>query len=365
MSNGQKYPNLWDVVRELILAHHEQLNQHRIRESYYLIRDMLSPLIGTRIAKDEFFYFAKEKQAYSTYRDDVWPAIEKKHGIQRPEAKPYGTIYDNGTEYPISRLEEIWEQARGFIFTEKLEDGEDLRKLSDYGWTIIAGGGFGGFPTRQIRQLLKDDDRQILAFHDLDIAGNGIWRALGFETRRTSHLDIALGDRVIDLGLMKEDVEILDLPIQPEPPKYRGEMRAETSGLAVLEKRMGIKDYKLAYVVAKMLALGVTLSPTERSKEEILRFELEYAVGGAFDELISSAVESAMSEIDTEGTAVSLDLGGAEDIIDEELEKRVLELAIELGRDAEWSYENDYHQRAMKLASPKLIKLLESKEASP
>jgi len=64
---------------------------------------------------------------------------------------PYGTIYDNGLEYSVSRLFSIWGQARGFIFTEKLEDGEDISELPNYGWTIIAGGGFAGFPTRQIR----------------------------------------------------------------------------------------------------------------------------------------------------------------------------------------------------------------------
>jgi len=306
MTRGKKYRHLWEVVRRIIVEEYEDLLKHRLRESYYLVRSKLSLLIGNETTQEEFDYFASTKQAYCSYRDDIWPSLEQKKGLQRPEARPYGTVYDNGIEYPISRLSSIWVQARGFIFAEKLEDGEDLRGLSNYGWTIIAGGGFAGFPTRQIRQMLKDDTRPIYAFHDADIAGGGIYRALGFQTRRTKHLDFALGDRVIDLGLSLEDAQKLNLPTEPEPRKYGERRRVETDALALLEKTMELKLPKLAYVVAKMLVLGTTLSPTERSKDSLLSFRLEMDITNALSKLISGAVEDAMQVLKPRGKAVSV-----------------------------------------------------------
>jgi hypothetical protein len=359
MAKGKKYRNLWEVVRRIIIEDHENLVKHRLRESFYLVRNRLSLLIGKDISQEEFDYFASTKQAYCSYRDDIWPSLEQKKGLQRPEAKPYGTIYENGHEYSISQLSRIWNQARGFIFTEKLEDGEDLRKLSNYGWTIIAGGGFAGFPTRQIRQMLKNDTRPIYAFHDADVAGNGIYRALGFQTRRTVHLDIALGDRVTDLGLNAEDAHKLNLPTEPEPRKHKERRRVETAALALLEETMKLENPKLAYVVAKMLVLGTILSPTEKPKVDILLLSLKTQIDLALYTLISDAVIEAIKELKPKGKAVYVDLPRSEEIIMEDLKDLARELAIKLGKQAKWLHERDYHREATKLTTPELTGLLE------
>ncbi len=352
---------LWSAVREIIMENHEWLAKHTIRESYYLMGDLLEPLVGTRISKEEFLYFTTEDQAYSSYRDDIWTALEQKEGIVRPRAKALGTIFDRGAEYPISRLSQIWNQARGFVFTEKVEDGQNLKILSQYGWTIIAGGGQAGFPTREIRQLLKADTRPVLAFHDADNAGKAIYESLGFETKRTSHLDIALGERVTDLGLTKEDAKKLGLRSRPEPPKYRDlNPRVETSALASLEKRFNLPEYKLAYVVTKMLKLGVTLSPTEIPKTRLLESDLETSLLGAFYPMVRRAVREAVQGLAPKGTAVSVDLPDSAAIMEaalgrEDLERSIYELATEIGDEADWLREKDYHKEAMKFTSKELV----------
>lgn len=366
----KKHRNLWQVVRRIIIENHGELLTHRIRESFYVTRNYLAEHIGTDIIQAEFDYFGSTKQGYASYANDIWPSLEQKHGLQRPEAKPYGTIYDDGMEFPISRLSMIWRQARGFVFTEKLEDGEDLRRLSTYGWTIIAGGGFAGFPTRQIRQMLKKDTRPILAFHDADIAGTGIYRALGFETRRTKHLDIALGDRVTDLGLTMEDAQRLNLPTTPEPPKHGDKRRVETATLALLEKTMKIENPKLAYVVARMLVLGMTLSPTEVSKYGLLHGRLEMEVVGVFSGIIDKAVSEAMSEWsanqedpDAEAVSVSAPLGsGSKDIVSDEMVELAKDIAIKMAEKVEWSYEADWHERAKGMTNSDLVALLKGEQ---
>jgi len=359
MAKGKQYRNLWNVVRPIIIENHEDLLKHRLRESFYIVRSKLSAFIEKGISQEEFDYFSSTRQGYASYANDIWPSLEQQKGLQRPEAKPYGTIYDNGHEYSISQLSRIWRQARGFVFTEKLEDGEDLRRLSTYGWTIIAGGGFAGFPTRQIRQLLKVDMRPIYAFHDADNAGEGIYRALGFPTRRTRHLDIALGDRVTDLGLTTEDARKLDLPTEPEPRKHGEARRTETATLALLEKRMELENPKLAYVVAKMLVLGATLSPTETSKVDLLSLRLKGEIDQALYTLISDAVSEAIEELRPKGNAVSVGLPDLEDIVMEDLKELARELAIKMGKQAKWFHERHYHKEAAELTTPELSRLLE------
>jgi len=348
---------LWNAVRKIILDNYTDLIKHRIRESWYIVGDALAPMIGKEISQEQYHYFTGTPQGYSSYRDDIWPALEQKHGIERPRTKPYGTIYDHGSEYPISRLSTVWDQARGFIFTEKLEDGEDLRELSSYGWTIIAGGGFAGFPTREIRRLLKEDNRSILAFHDADNSGDGIYRALGFETRRTSHLDLALGDRVTDLGLTKDDAQKLELPTRPEPPKYKGQMRFETSGLARLEKRFGLQNPKLVYVIAKMLLLDLTLSPTEKARSDLLNFRLRVTIERAMADALNAAVDEAIAELDPRGDAVAVVVPEPENL---DLKALFKGLAIKLGKSPTWFQEQEYHAEAARLTSSELVKLLEA-----
>jgi 5S rRNA maturation endonuclease (ribonuclease M5) len=253
-----------------------------------------APLIGKEITQEEYNWFRVEEQGYATYRDDVWPELEREYGLQRPEAKPVGVVYDRGVEHPITRLEEVWSQARGFIFVEKADEAGKLRELSEYGWVVVAG---QGYPTRLIRQLLKRDDRVVLVLHDWDPDGLGIYRALGFHTRRTKHLGLALGERVVDLGLLEHHVKALNLPLQPSPPKYGGRPRCELSALSVLSVRMGVENPVLAYAVAAMVSRGLTLSPLEVPKRVIFEHKVYWSLMDAFREVVDGAVREAMKRV--------------------------------------------------------------------
>jgi hypothetical protein len=134
-------------VKKLILQQYDVLIKRSMRGSSYIMGDCLAPLIGKEITLEDYNWFGTS-QGYATYRDDVWPLIEQQHGLQRPEAAAIGIVYDNGIEYPISRLEHVWDQARGFIFVEKADEAKDLADLSSYGWTVVAGKGIS-FKTRQ------------------------------------------------------------------------------------------------------------------------------------------------------------------------------------------------------------------------
>jgi len=192
----KQYKVLWAVVKEIILANHEMIVERSIRGrrgirgirgSHYIVGDLLGPLIGDKITLEDYNWF-NSGQGYSTYRDDVWPELEQKHGLTRPEAAAAGIVFDRGVKETIEHLERIWDQARGFIFVEKMDEAVAIQELSDFGWTIVAG---RGYPLRLVRKLLKNDTRPVLALHDLDPDGHGIFRALGFETRRPWHQDIA------------------------------------------------------------------------------------------------------------------------------------------------------------------------------
>lgn len=351
----RKWKNLWKVVRRLVLENYDLLKKKRIREGWYMLGDMLATLIGKEVTREEYVYFTANKQGYSTYRDDLWTSLEQKLKLERPEAKPYGVFFDRGKEHPISELAEVWKQARGFIFTEKIDDGADLKVLSKFGWVVIAGGGLAGFPTRQIRRLLKDDSRPVLAFHDADKSGEGIYKALGFETRRTKHLDIALGDRVTDLGLNEQDAKALKLRSRPEPPKYKGEPRWETSALAVLTTRMGIDNPKLAYVVAKVVVKGIKISPTTIPKEKALKAELRWQLRESIERIIEN---TAAKHSKVEGETVDAELPDAEKIEVPELAKGLDKLASKLVPKVRWITEADYGAEAKKLTDPRLTKLL-------
>jgi len=363
----KKHYQLWSAVREVILEHYAVLKDEFIRDAYYLIRDLTAPLIGNRITQEGYNWLLTN-QGYASLRDDIWPSLEQKEGLQRPKAWPVGVVFDQGIEKPLSKLEEdmelgldyVWDQARGFIFVEKGGVAKKLEILSKYGWTIMAG---KGYPERLMRKLLKEEEKQrpVLALHDFDEDGFGIYRALGFETRRTRHLDIALGDRVTDLGLSAEHVKTLDLPMEPSPPKYKGKLRVELSGLAVLKLRMGIENPILAYTVAAMIAKGLTLSPTEVEKMDMMERHIRWALTDGLKGIVEEAVKAITKKIEDEekfqGTAVK---GELEDmsILAPGLKEKLIESGLIQARKTHWIYEKDVDEEARQLTDEKLVELL-------
>lgn len=364
----RQYTNLWKVVKQVIRDHYDDLADLRMRDSYYVVRDYLSgdlgeAHIGTDMTQEDYDWFLTN-QGYSSYRDDIWTWLEQNEGLERPRAIPEGVIWDNGEMYTMAEWEEegidfIWERARGFIFSEKRGPATDIGELSEFGWTIVTVG--KGFPTRLVRELLKEDDRPVLALHDCDTSGEGIFRALGFKTRRTTHLDIALGDRVTDLGMSDHDVEILNLPSQPESPKFRNvrERRYEINALIVLKKRMGVENPVLEYVIAKMEDLGIIISQLEVEKRELWETKVRVTVDIGISRAVSKLVKKLSKGYDLKGTAVKLeaerekilaDLPGLEEIVKSVMEK--------LSDDMYWIYENDRNLEAIEKVTPELRDLI-------
>jgi len=353
----KQFKNLWSIVKKLILEHYDVLIKRSIRGSFYVVGDYLAPLLGKKITMEDYNWFGTD-QGYASYRDDVWPLIEQQYDLERPEAAAIGVVYDDGHEYPISHLEKVWDQARGFIFVEKADEAKDLQELSRYGWTIVAG---KGYPLRLVRKLLKQDKRPVLVLHDWDRDGEGVYRALGFETRRTRHLDIALGERVTDLGLTKKHVKALKLPTRPSPPKYKGKPRVELSGLAVLATRMGLENPVLAYTVATLLAKGFRLSPSEVTKDVLLARHLRWALTDGLKEVVNDVVKTLMEELKPAGASVSGTLDFNEPFKMEGLDEALEELGREIADRIKWRTEADYENEAReKFTSSDLIQILKS-----
>ena len=328
---------LWTIVKNIIRENYEILIEERIRDGFYIVRDYLSPMIGAEITEEDYRYFLSD-QGYSYYRDDLWVSLEQKEGYKRPEAKPDGSVWDRGSREPIEHLRSVWQQARGFIFTEK--SGEKLSKLSEYGWVIVEPA--QGYPTRLIREILKEDTRPVLAIHDADKAGEGIFRALGFTTKRTNHLDIAI-DNVSDLGLRWDDVKKLDLPTQLEAEKYRTEKedRCEIQALVVLKTRMGVENPFLQYVVMRMLQEGVPISPTPISKRRLLIRELRWEIQSRLNEIIEPVIVEFVDRLRLEGDAVDVNLPSSETEL-EVLADQITELSSKMEKEKEWVFEDDF-----------------------
>lgn len=363
MPRKRQFKRLWSVVRRLIIEHYKTILERSIRgvrgsrgirASYYIVGDLLAPLIGKDISQEDYNWYLTH-QGYASYRDDIWPKIEQEHGLERPPAKAIGIVFDHGNEYTVKRLREVWDQARGFIFVEKSGGAEDIQELSDYGWTIVAG---QGYPTRLVRRLLKEDTRPVLALHDWDRDGQGVYRALGFKTRRTAHLDIALGKRVTDLGLHEDHVTALDLPSRPSPPKYRGRPRVELSALNVLVTRMGLENPVLAYTVAAMLAKGLTLSPTEKPKQEMAARHLRWALTDGLRGVVRDVVKEIMDETEIKGEAVSGELDFDKPIKMPGLSEALKKAGKNILGEISWRGEDDYHQEALALTNEELVQLL-------
>lgn len=361
----KQYKQLWAAVKVIILAKYTMIAERSIRGvrgsrgirgSYYIVGDLLEPLIGENITLEDYNWFNTD-QGYASYRDDVWPELEQKKGLTRPEAAIVGVVFDHGTEQPIGHLEMVWDQARGFIFVEKMDEAVAIQELSDFGWTIVAG---RGYPTRLIRKLLKGDTRPVLAFHDCDPDGEGIYRALGLDTRRTRHLDIALRERVTDLGLSERDARAMGLRFRPGPPKYGSRQKCELSALETLAVSMGLDNPVLAFVASKLAVMGLKISPTEVAKREMMERHLRWWLKDGIGEIIEDVIVEVTDLWADDGTAVEGYLEKPVVIVDEDKLREALKLTAEdLAMDILWRGEDELHEKALaKLAHDQLRELL-------
>lgn len=309
--DGRSY-RIWSVVEEIVLERYSQLQEERMRDSYYLLREWLEPLRNSdQILDAEFDYFVDN---YEYYRDGFWPRMEKNHGIRRPETKPPTVVIEDGTEHTESYIPEAWDRARGFIFVEKSGMASDLSPLSHHGWLIVAA---QGESTRTFREAVASDgtDRPILVVTDADFYGGGITESLKGHSDRTEHLGLwrDLEHRVQEIGLTQADADALDLPRERDPTQSPDSWRTELNALTVLKERSGLDTPLLSYIVAKMQQLDIPLCPLPvDDPEQLVRNSLRSAITDALSDSIDEAVEASLEDMDV---ADDLDSKGQGDLM--------------------------------------------------
>jgi hypothetical protein len=351
--DGRSY-RIWGVVEDLVLDRYEQIQDERMRDSYYLLREWLEPLRESgRILDAEFDYFVEQ---YEYYRDGFWPRIEKKHGIRRPETKPPTVVIENGEEHTEAWIPKAWERARGFLFVEKSGMAADLSPLSHHGWLIVAA---QGESTRTFREAVANDDtdRPVLVVTDADFYGGGITESLQGHSDRTEHLNLAqhLEHRVRGIGLTQDDADALDLPRERDPTQSPDKWRTELNALTVLKERESIETPLLSYVVAKMLHLEIPITPKPvPDPRGRVRAALVSALQDALSEQIDEAVEAVLEgrdmeeDLDTVGEGPLMNLrvnaGEADAVGSEDLKEELVAVAEEHHSRQFWWRQSKYQE---------------------
>ena len=291
---------LWNVVEEIVIDEYSIIKTKDMRNSFYHVREALSKEIGTRITTEQYYYFLEK---YEYYQSDKWPSWEEKHGIIRPTSKDPTLALYNGRLQGLAFIEEnefYFNRCQGFLFIEKSGFVKELKMLSSYGWVVLAG---QGFCTRETREQIAKNypDKPILVVHDFDYSGKQIFDVFDKGSKRTRHLDLTF-ENVIDLGLRLEDIEELDLPLEPESEKYREQQkwRVELNALTVLTTRKNIKNPLFWYVVRRMNEEGIPLHKEEESSFDALnwaiRFEIREVLEEITDQIIAEVLENVKDE---------------------------------------------------------------------
>lgn len=290
---------VWGYVEEIILKYKDVLEGMMMRDAFYFIRDILSReyLSKGLISNKDIDHY---NDNYGYLRDDLFVRLEREGKVKRPEVKEYAEFIDSsGEPKPIHRLPStILDDYIGIIFVEKEGAGRELQDLARLGFVIIPSGGRGGFPQRVVRWAFKQTSLPILVLHDCDTAGEWIYATFFIGSRRTSHLDLKIEkERIMDLGLTLEDVRKLNLPPIPEAKKFRKKRseRWELSSLSVLTARYGIQKPLYAFVIAKLLKLGLRLKPEEKEKIDLAKSELTFMIELIIRDKIREYVERTIN----------------------------------------------------------------------
>ena len=154
-----------------------------------------------------------------------------------------------------------------------------------------------------------------------------------------------------------EDVEALNLPTQPEPPKYAGEPRAEISALSVLKVRMGIDNPTLDYLKAKMKKAGIVISPLEIDKQELWEDEIKSKITDRMDSHVRRVIDEYIDNYEFEGTAVDCEVSDP-DLDLPEIEEMIHDAIERLAETVTFDNEQEYHDRAIQHVNKDLMKRL-------
>jgi len=352
MTRAGTWKHLWNCVRETIKNNYQHISikSASLRESFYIVRDILSKkyLQGGKLSKEEFDYFATDEKAYGYYTQDIWTYFEKNFGYVRPDAKHIGLSYWKELEYTINELNFLDSQARGYIYVEKEGIAQRLKQLSNYGWCVVAA---QGQATREIRKLIKQDGRPCLIIHDYDPDGEIIAEAIKNKTRRTAHLDIALTDNAIDIGLNDEQVDFLrriyDIPTQPLPTKWKNkwkrDYRVELSAFAVIECESG--NAVLDFFKTELKRRDIPLSLTPIDKTGLFKRKVKLSLRMRIDEILDSILDKKVIK----GNACKCSLEEQIDLRNNTALKKILESIIDgvSDKNVEWIYESDMEDAAL------------------
>jgi 5S rRNA maturation endonuclease (ribonuclease M5) len=289
--------DFWIKVEQIILEEYLTIKQLNLpmRNSYYHIREILSRKLKLNEINDfQYNYFLK-KETYEYYVSDKWTAWEKKHKIERPQAKDVTIAYYEYNTKSLAYIDDFefdFSRFQGFIFIEKSGLVQYLKPLTKHGWVLLAG---EGFATREVRELIskKYPKKPILILHDWDKSGEDIHSVFEKGSKRTEHLELNFGN-ITDLGLREKDVIELNLPMEPESLKYRDKHpeRTELDSLTVLYSRLGIENPTLWFVVKRMKEEGIPLSKEEWSSH----IELETEIAFQLLEKITSIIRPLIHE---------------------------------------------------------------------
>lgn len=297
---GKPVNELWKIVEEIVLAGYLLIKKKDMRDSFYHVREILSKKIGTTITIEQYYYFLEK---FNYYRDDKWPKWEEKHSITRPTCKDPSYALYNASLKGLAFVKEgefFFSRCQGFIFIEKSGLISQLESLSSYGWVILAG---QGQSTREMREQIAKNypGKPILVVHDFDYSGKKIFDVFEEGSRRTKHLNLVF-ENVVDLGLRKEDVEDLGLPIEPEAEKYRDKQkwRVELNALTVLTTRRNIENPLLWYIIKRMKEEGIPLYKEEQSSFIALKWEIGYRIRKEFEDIIEPIITKVLEDVKDE-----------------------------------------------------------------
>ncbi len=276
---GSEVREFWVAIEDVLVnGEYSEIKKLGLsmRNSYYHLLTFVSEMYDNGEINDKQLYYWGQEEAYNFFTQDKWSQWEKNHNWQRPKAKDPTKAYYKSELLDLTLTDEKLimklRRSRGFIFVEKSGFLQDLKLISSYGWTILAG---EGFSSRELRETIMRSfsDRPIVVLHDFDVAGAMIHEVFEKGSKRTDHLDLTF-DNVIDLGLREEDTYELELPRAPESKRVRDKnpdaWRVELNALTILTRTHKIKNPLLWYVAKRMYEEGLDLYEESESLHKAL-----------------------------------------------------------------------------------------------
>lgn len=356
-TTAKERKDLWNACREIIMAHNKEINENstNLRDFFYINRDYLfnDYLSKGKITKAAYKLYESDRDAENYVNQDIYSKLEKK-GYKRPDAKDIGIMYWKGSKYTVDEVDGYLSQIRGYIFCEKEGAATKIKDISNYGWAVVAG---QGNATRSIRKDLKSTNKPVVILHDWDPDGIGIKDGIKNKTRRTSHLDLDLGDRVIDIGLNEKQVDFLiknyNVPCISLPDKHKGkdkngvlkwprDYRVELSAFSVVQKLSGYT--LLDFVKAEMKKLGMSLSLEPTSKEKLFRIAVKIEIV----DQVRDITKKILQEKDISGMACKakltkdIDITNNQNIID-----AITEALENIEDNVEWVDEEEMEEECL------------------